>query len=63
MVKKSPWISLREALDGAEDGSELSPDEEFDSHVVHDEGFFNRMQYSANHRYNIIQFVKRFFIL
>ena len=57
MVKKSPWVSLREALDGAEDGSELSPDEEFDSHVVHDEGFFNRMQYSANHRYNLIQFV------
>lgn len=49
MVKKSsPWVSLREALD---DGLELqSPDEEFDSHVVHDEGFFNRMQYSANHR-------------
>ena len=53
MVKKSsPWVSLREALD---DGLELqSPDEEFDSHVVHDEGFFNRMQYSANHRYTII---------
>ena len=51
MVKKSsPWVSLREALD---DGLELqSPDEEFDSHVVHDEGFFNRMQYSANHRYH-----------
>merc|ERR1739838_749676 len=48
--KKSPWVSLREALDG---GLQVAPEpveEDFDSHVVHDEGFFNRMQYSANHR-------------
>jgi len=49
MVKKSPWVSLREALDGGLPEAQ-SPDEEFDSHVVHDEGFFNRLQYSANHR-------------
>ena len=48
-TKKSPWVSLREALDG---GLQVAPEpvEDFDSHVVHDEGFFNRMQYSANHR-------------
>jgi len=48
--KKSPWVSLREALDG---GLQVAPEpveEDFDSHVVHDEGFFNRMQYSADHR-------------
>lgn len=58
--KKSPWVSLREALDG---GLQVAPEpveEDFDSHVVHDEGFFNRMQYSANHRdekrgYNSLQ--------
>jgi len=50
MVKKSPWVSLREALDGGLELEAQSPDEEFDSHVVHDEGFFNRLQYSANHR-------------
>jgi len=49
-TKKSPWVSLREALDG---GLQVAPEpveEDFDPHVVHDEGFFNRMQYSANHR-------------
>ena len=30
----------------ASEGSE----DAFDSHVVHDEEFFNRLQYSANHR-------------
>merc|ERR1711881_830128 len=48
-AKKSPWISLREALDqglNADSGGI----EDFDSHVVHDEGFFNRLQYSANHK-------------
>lgn len=49
-AKKSPWISLREYLDeGPNAGSEGSEDA-FDSHVVHDEEFFNRLQYSANHR-------------
>ena len=48
-AKKSPWISLREALDqGLNADSEGI--EDFDSHVVHDEGFFNRLQYSANHK-------------
>ena len=46
-MKKSPWVSLREALDAA-DPEPI--EEDFDSHVVHDEGFFNRMQYSAEHR-------------
>ena len=48
--KKSPWVSLREALDG---GLQVAPEpveQDFDSHIVHDEGFFNRMQYSANHK-------------
>jgi len=48
-VKKSPWVSLREALDEDLDVA-AQPAEDFDSHVVHDEGFFNRLQYSANHR-------------
>jgi len=59
-MKKSPWVSLREALDG---GLQVAPDsveQDFDSHIVHDEGFFNRMQYSANHKdekrgYNSLQ--------
>jgi len=58
--KRSPWVSLREALDG---GLQVPPqpvEEDFDSHIVHDEDFFNRMQYSANHRdekrgYNSLQ--------
>ena len=53
-MKKSPWVSLREALDG---GLQVAPDsveQDFDSHIVHDEGFFNRMQYSANHKYLIL---------
>jgi len=41
----SPWQSLRQALD-AEDA--MLPD----PHVVHDEQFFDRMQYSANHKSN-----------
>jgi len=59
-MKKSPWVSLREALDG---GLQVAPEpveQDFDSHIVHDEGFFNRMQYSANHKdekrgYNSLQ--------
>ena len=50
LSKKSPWVSLREALDGGLPEDTQSLDEDFDSHVVHDEGFFNRLQYSANHR-------------
>jgi proprotein convertase subtilisin/kexin type 2 len=45
-VKRSPWAEIREALDEGQ----LQPAEDYDSHVVHDEGFFNRLQYSANHR-------------
>ena len=48
--KKSPWVSLREALDQGLNADPLSA-QDFDSHVVHDEGFFNRLQYSADHRY------------
>jgi len=48
-VKRSPWAEIREALDD-EGLQRLQPVEDFDSHVVHDEGFFNRLQYSANHR-------------
>jgi len=49
--KRSPWVSLREALD--ED--QLLQDEErnaaqFDSHVVHDQGYFDRLQNSADHK-------------
>lgn len=47
--KKSPWVSLREALDQGLNADPLSA-QDFDSHVVHDEGFFNRLQYSADHR-------------
>lgn len=43
-ARRSPFASLREALDDQE--SPLN----YDSHVVHDQGFFNRLQYSANHR-------------
>jgi proprotein convertase subtilisin/kexin type 2 len=49
-TKKSPWVSLREALDGGLQVAPESVEEDFDSHVVHDEGFFNRMQYSAEHQ-------------
>lgn len=42
-AKRSPFASLREALDEDESLN-------FDPHVVHDQGFFNRLQYSANHR-------------
>jgi len=49
LAKKSPWVSLREALDeGLPEAASLDGD--FDSHVVHDEGFFDRLQNSANHR-------------
>merc|ERR1739846_199524 len=34
------------ALTATSEGNE----DDFDSHVVHDEEFFNRLQYSANHR-------------
>lgn len=51
-AKKSPWVSLRQALDeGVVSAPQLTDDETFDSHIVHDEGLFNRMQYSANHRF------------
>jgi len=49
LAKRSPWVSLREALDEGLEANE-QPVEDYDSHVVHDEGFFNRLQYSANHR-------------
>lgn len=48
LAKRSPWVSLREALDEGLEADQ--PVEDFDSHVVRDEGFFNRLQYSANHR-------------
>jgi len=49
--KRSPWVSLREALDQ----DQLLQDEErnageFDSHVVHDQGYFDRLQNSADHK-------------
>jgi len=49
-AKKSPWVSLRRALDEGLQVANSADEQDFDSHVVHDEGFFNRMQYSANHR-------------
>lgn len=50
LTKKSPWVSLRQALDEGLQVAPESSDEDFDSHVVHDEGLFRRLQYSANHR-------------
>merc|ERR1712061_234851 len=49
-TKKSPWISLREYLDEGPNAASEGNEDDFDSHVVHDEEFFNRLQYSANHR-------------
>ena len=53
--RPSPWASLRAALD--EDAARQQEEEqqrqqnwEADSHVVHDENYFNRLQHSANHR-------------
>ena len=48
----SPWQSIRQALD-AEDA--MMPD----PHVVHDEQFFDRMQYSANHKWVLHKQEKR----
>ena len=49
-VKRSPWVTLREALDRDQLLQDQDNLEQFDSHVVHDQGFFDRMQLSANHK-------------
>lgn len=49
--KRSPWTSLRQALDqGLDDPAPVEDDFDIDPHVVHDESYFNRLQHSANHR-------------
>jgi hypothetical protein len=60
--KRSPWVSLREALDQDQvqeverrGATKLVRTVEqvdaYDPHVVHDEEYFKRLQNSASHRY------------
>lgn len=49
-VGGSPWVDLRQALDADAGGDGDGGLERFDSHVVHDQGYFDRMQMSANHK-------------
>lgn len=51
--KRSPWSSLRQALDQGLEPQQQGMDDSvdmFDSHVIHDENYFNRLQHSADHR-------------
>jgi hypothetical protein len=52
-AKRSPWASIRQALDAGLDGPVVAEEDDafFDPHVVHDENHYNRLQLSANHRY------------
>jgi proprotein convertase subtilisin/kexin type 2 len=51
-AKRSPWASIRQALDAGLDGPVVAEEDDafFDPHVVHDENHYNRLQLSANHR-------------
>jgi len=48
--ERSPWLDLREALDQDQTLRDQENLEQFDPHVIHDQGYFDRMQHSANHR-------------
>merc|ERR1711974_553187 len=55
--KRSPWVDLRQALDAEEDPNDFYNDvpiedqgPNYDPHIVHDEGYFNRIQHASNHR-------------
>ncbi len=47
----SPWASLRAALDEDAARQEEAEWRKAGSDVVHDENYFNRLQHSANHRW------------
>jgi hypothetical protein len=58
--KRSPWVSLREALDQDHEVErrgatklvqKVEQVEAYDPHVVHDEEYFKRLQNSASHRF------------
>ena len=66
--KRSPWVSLREALDQDQvqeverrGATKLVRTVEqvdaYDPHVVHDEEYFKRLQNSASHRYQSLVIV------
>jgi len=57
--KRSPWVDLRQALDaeddydsGDEGAMERVQGPYYDPHVVHDEGYFKRIQHASKHQNN-----------